>query len=307
MSDTAAALPDLDAYAHLSNAEIAASVAAWPDDSEDQRQALVALAGRAPGIGHNRPPLAEALDAETAALRRRAAEIVELAGKAVIVDDDSAKKVTDLAVKCADIEDEIKTARLARSKPFRDAVDLINNIYGDIARPVALARGGDTGRAGLRGMITVWDDRQRAAAVAEQARRREEQRRLEAEAAEAQRKVDEAAAAGRGQVNAEIEAAQVRERADQAQVRADAVRAVPIRSHLGQVSRRREINFAVTDLPATCTWLISQEGHRNNIEQAVRTIIGAHLRAIGIDAVARGVNIPGITASVGNAPAAVRR
>lgn len=303
-----AELPDLDPYEHLTNAELAASVAAWPDDSEDQRAALVALARRAPNLGHNKPPLAEALDAEVEVWRRRSEEILALVGDAVIIDAESAKKVTDLAAKTKDLEDELDKARLARGKPFRDAQALVNSTFDALIRPLKLAREGEDRRGGLRGMLTVFDNKVRAEAEAERRRLEAEQRQREAEAAEAQKKAEEAARAGAaGQVNAELAAARTREAADQARLRAEAVRPIPIRSHLGQVSRRREFRFEITDLGATIAWLITQPGHKNNVEQSVRTIVGSYLRSLGVDAVARGVEIPGIEITVDLGTAALRR
>lgn len=296
-------LPDVDPYEHLTNAEIAAAVLAWPEGSDDQLQALAALARRSPrGFGDNRPPLLEALEAETASLRRRAEEIIALDGTIKIIDMDSAQKAIDIEVKAKDVEDEAKLLRLARSKPARDTVDLINNYVNGIVAPVAIMRGG------LRTAIAEFNNRRRAAAEAERRRLAEEQRKREAEAAEAQRQAEEAARAGKGQIGAELDAAQARERADRARRNAEAIRPEPIRSHLGQVSQRREITFDVSDLGAVLAWLISQPGLRNKIEQAVRTIIGAYLRgALGIDAVARGVDIPGVTVRVEHGAVAVRR
>lgn len=300
-------LPDLDPYAHLSNQEIAAAVLAWPDGSEDQNAALAALRTRAPGIGHNRPPLAEAIEAEVEPFRVRAADLLDLAGQARIIDADGAKSVLDLGIKLKNIEDEIDAARLERSRPYRQAVGLINGLFGEPAQRLKLARDGEDGRGGLRGMLTSWDNKQRAAAADEQARLRKEQLQREAEAREAERKAAEAEAAGRGQVNAELQVTRAREAAEQAQRRAEAVRPEPLRSHLGQVSRRRDIKFEITDLGAVVAWLIDQPGHRNNVEQAVRTMIGSYLRSLGIDAVAQGVAIPGIDAKVETGAAAVRR
>jgi hypothetical protein len=306
MTDTAE-LVDLDPYTHLSNAELAETVAVWPDGSEDQNNALAALRARAPGIGHNRPPLAEALNDEIEPFVRRAAEVIELAGKAVIIDIDSARSVADLGVKCKDLEAQIDVARLARSKPYRDAVGLINRVFGDVAEQLKRAREGNDGRGGLRGMVTAWDNKQRAAAAAEERRLREEQRRREEAAAEAERKAREAAETGKSALNAELAAAKAREEADQAARRANAVRPEPLRSHLGQVRRTRRSKFEIEDLAKVIAWLIEHPGHRSNVEQAVRTIIGAYLTAIGIDTVARGIEIPGVKCWVELGEASVRR
>lgn len=306
MTNTAE-LPDLDPYAHLSNQEVAAAILAWPDGSEDQNLALAALKARAPGLGHNRPPLSEALESELEPFRVRAAEALGLAEKAVIRDAEGARTALDLGVKCKDLEDEINAARLQRSLPYRDATALINRTFGDIAHALKLAREGDNGRGGLKGMLKVWDDKQRAAAQAEQARLREEQRQRELAAAEAEKTAREAAAQGQGQINAELAAAKAREEAERAAHRAEAVRPEPLRSHLGQIARRREIVFEITDLAATLAWLIQQPGHRGKVEHATRTMIGAYLKSLGTDAVARGVAIPGIEARVEAGGVAVRR
>lgn len=300
-------LPDLDPYSHLSNREICAAALAWPDDSEDQIAALVALRARAPASGHNKAPLAEAIEAEVEPFRVRTGEVLDLAAKARIIDGESAKSTLDLGIKAKDLEDEIDAARLERSKPYRQAVALINGMYGDIAQRLKLAREGNDGRGGLRGMVTTWDNQERARARAEETRLREEQRQREAEAAEAARKAEEAATVGRGQVSAELDAAKAREVADQAQRRADAVRPEPLRSHLGAVSRRREIKFEITDLAAAVAWLAIQPGYSNNVEQAVKTIVGSYLKALGVEAVAQGVTIPGIAARVETGAAAMRR
>lgn len=303
-------LPDVDEYDGLSLVEIGHAFVNWPEGSEDQNRALAAFLRRAarPGIGHNRPPLSEALEAETEAWRRRGREILGLAGEALIIDDESARKVSDLAAKCKDLEDELDAARLARTKPYRDATAHINTTYDGLIRPLKLAREGEDRRGGLRGMLTAWDNKVREAAAAEQRRLRQEQKQREAEAAEAQRRAEEAARGGQpGQVNAKLEAARAREAADQAQLRAEAVRPTPIRSHLGQVQRRREILFEVHDLGALIAWLISQPGLRGNVEQACRTIVGSYLRALGTDTVGRGVEIPGVAVRVELGTAGIRR
>jgi len=154
----------------------------------------------------------------------------------------------------------------------------------------------------------VWDNKVRAEADAKRRQLEAEQRQREAAAAEAQRKADEAARANAaGQVNAELEAARSREAADQARLRAEAVRPQPIRSHLGQVTRRREVRFEITDLGKCVAWLMGQAGYRNNLEQACKTIIGSYLRGQKVEGVARGVTIPGVDVTVDLGTAAVRR
>jgi hypothetical protein len=308
MSDAATTeLPDLDEYHSMSLVEIGQAFVYWPEGSEDQARALAAFLRRAerPGIGHNRPPLAEALEAETEGWRRRSAEIHAAYADTRILDNDggdSARKVSDIAAKAKDLEDELDAARLERTKPYRAATKLTNDTYGELIEPLK--------RAGLamRQMLTAHDNKVRAAADAEKRRLEAEQRQREAEAAEAQRKADEAARAGAaGQVNRELEAARSREAADQARLRAEAVRPTPIRSHLGQVQRRRETKWHIADLDKAVGWLLGQDGYRKLLEDEVKTIIGAYLKSLGVDVVARGVVIPGVEIAVELGTAGVRR
>jgi len=61
----------------------------------------------------------------------------------------------------------------------------------------------------------------------------------------------------------------------------------------------------VTDIRKLLGWMIKQP-MKGNIEQAVRTIMGAYLRQLGVDAVARGIEIPGLSVWI-DTQAAIRR
>ena len=142
------ALPILDEYAGMSITDICLAAANWPEGSEDQLRAIAAIRARAPGIGHNRPPLAEALDDELAPRRARADQL--LAATPVIIDEVSAAKVVDWTSQLKALHDEVDKARLARTEPYRNAWKLINNRY-DVLK-LRLAVGIDAGGK----MLTVW-------------------------------------------------------------------------------------------------------------------------------------------------------
>lgn len=300
-------LPDQDEFEGLSITDIAHAITLWPEGSEDQLRAIAAIRRRAPGIGHNRPPLAESLDEELAPLRGRQEQLLAVARAAVIVDDDSAKKVIDLVAQLRAFETEIDDARKKRAAPYVSAHRLINDSFGALLNAVALARQGADGRGGLRATLTAYEDKREAEAEAERRRAREEQRRREEDAAAARRKAEEAAAAGQGSVAAHMEALKAEDEAERAARRAEAIRPEPIRSHLGQASRRREIRFEVEDIRKALGWLLKHEGLVNNLRQAVNTMLGTHLRSIGIAAVEAGVSIPGVRAWVDKGAVNVRR
>lgn len=302
-------LIDIDEFEGLSVRDIANAIVLAEDDSEDQIRAIAAIRQRAPGIGHNRPPLEESLDDELRAARVKVAEFVERAGRVLILsgDAESASKAHLLAQSMHDYEKGLEEQRQARGKPYLAASRLINRFFDEVKRPLQLAREGEDGKGGLRQMLTRFDNEERARADAERLAALEEARRRDEEAAAARRAAEEAAEAGRGTVAAELVAAEKAEAAERAAMRAEAIRPVPIRSHLGQVTRRREITSKITDLGKVVAWLLEQPGYRNNLEQAVRTIIGAYLKSLKVEAVARGVTIPGVEVSVELGAATSRR
>lgn len=299
-------LPDLDEFEGMSVVDIAHAITLWPEGSEDQLRAIEAIRRRAPGRGHNRAPLDEALEEDLAPQRARAEQLLEIARTAVIIDDVSAAKVVDLVRMLFDLENDLDKDRLKRTKPYRDAQSLINTKVAAIIGPLTLARGGDDGK-GLRGMLTRHDDKRKAEAEAERRRLREEQRQREEAAADARRIAEEKAAEGKGSVAAELDALKAQDEAERAAQRADAIRPEPIRSTLGQVTRRREITFKITDVRKALGWIIRQAGGASAAEQFARTWLGGYLRALGVETVAGGVEIPGAEITVEQGAANVRR
>lgn len=295
----------LDEYSGMSIVDIAHAVVNWEPDSEDQRRAIAAIQSRRPGIGHNRPALSEQLVEELAPLRARQAKMIEVAGQAVIIDDESAGKVTDLSVQVKALAEEIRQARDDRLLPYLTACQLINDQFNPLIAPLAATYGDRT--TGLRGMLGAWVQKREAAAAAERARLAEEQRQREEEAAAARRAVEEKKAAGAGTVAAELNAIKAEDAAETAHQRAEAIRPnTPIRSQLGTVGTVRTIAYDITNLRHVLGWAVKQPTILRFIEAETRKWVGAYLRQLGVDAVEKGVEIPGVKAWIERS-AAVRR
>ncbi len=303
---TEAALPDLDEYAGMSAKDIAHAVIHWPEGSEDQQRALAALRQRAPGIGHNRPPLAEALDEELAPRRARVDQLIATAETSVIIDEDSAAKCIDLARMLKELHDEVDEARLARTRPFRDAVKLINSNHDALKLRLAIAIGGTSGRDGLNGMLTQWDNKQKATVEAKRRRLAEEARQREAEAEAARAAAEAKAAEGQSSATAELEAVRAADQAERATRRAEAIRHEPTRSQLGQTIRRREIKFVVEDLPKRLRDILRSRW-KVQIEKTVDDITRHELRDLGVAAVEQGVTMPGVRVWTQETGVTVRR
>lgn len=244
-----------------------------------------------PGIGHNMPPL---LDLEPH--RERQAELLEVAKTARIIDEASAAKVLDLDRQLRAFLADIEKEREEKKKPFLTLCRQIDADYGSLTVPLKLASVGESGRDGIRGMLSQWDRQERERVDAERQRREAEARQAEAEAEAARRLADEQRGRGSNNLAAELEAMQA---ADNARRLAEAAAAVvhhPLRSNLGQLGLRREITFTIIDLRKCLGWMLRQHGLQSQIEQAARTILGKYLRGLGVEAIDRGVEIPGVAA-----------
>lgn len=302
----AAALPDLDEYSGMSITDICLAAAHWPEGSEDQLRAIAAIRARAPGIGHNRPPLSEAIDEELSGRRARADQLLAVAARSVIVDEASAAKVVDLTRQLKDLHDETDTARKARTEPYRDAVKLINNSYNALTLRLAMAIGGTSGRDGLSRMLTQWDDKQRATVEAERRRLAEEARKREEEAAAARAAAEAKAQAGKIDPAAELEALKAADEAERLARRAEAIRHEPTRSQLGQTTRRKVIRFVVEDFAARLRDIM-RSPRKTQVEQLVNKITEHELRDLGVAAIESGVQIIGVRAWVEEGGVSVRR
>jgi hypothetical protein len=308
MMTEAAALPDLDEYAGMSAVDIAHAVIHWAEGSEDQQRALAALRQRAPGIGHNNPPLAEALAEELEPRRARVDQLVAIAETSVLIrgDETSATKMIDLVRQMKELHDELKDARLERSKPYRQAWKTVNDSYNELEVRLALAIGGTSGRDGCVGQLTEWDNDKKAAVEAERRRLAEEARQREAEAAAARALAEAKAREGQSSPAAELEAVRAADQAERATRRAEAIRHEPTRSQLGQTTRRRQIKFVVEDFTVRLRGILKSP-RRSQVETLVNDITAHELRDLGVAAVEKGVTMPGVRAWVEDGGVSVRR
>ena len=302
----AAALPDLDEYAGMSAVDIAHAVINWPEGSEDQQRAIAALRLRAPGRGHNRPPLSEALDEDLAPSRARADQLLAVASRSVIVDEESAGKVIDLTRQLRELHDALDAERLRKTKPYRDAQKVVNDHYHALQLRLTTAIGGTSGRDGLSRMLTAWDDKQRAAVEAERRRLAEEARKREQEAEAARAAAEAKAREGRTDVAAELEAVRAQDQAEQLARRAEAIRHEPTRSQLGQTTRRKVIRFVVEDFAARLRDIL-RSPRKREVEQLVDKLTEHELRDLGVAAVEGGVQMVGVRAWVEEGGVSVRR
>jgi pyruvate/2-oxoglutarate dehydrogenase complex dihydrolipoamide acyltransferase (E2) component len=302
----AEALPDLDEYAGMSAIDIAHAVIYWPPDSEDQQRAIAALRQRAPGRGHNRPPLNEALEEELAGSRARADQLLAVASRSVIVDEESAGKVVDLTRQLKELHDALDAERLERTKPYRTAQKMVNDHYHALQLKLTTAIGGTSGRDGLSRMLTQWDDKQRAAVEAERRRLAEEARKREEEAAAARAAAAAKAEAGRTDPAAELEAVRAADEAERLARRAEAIRHEPTRSQLGQTTRRRQIKFVIEDFSKRLRGILKSP-RRSQVEKLVDDITEHELRDLGVAAVEKGVVMDGVRAWVEEGRVNVRR
>jgi hypothetical protein len=296
----AGALPDLNEYDGMSAVDIAHAIINWPEGSEDQARAIAALRQRAPGIGHNQPPLAEAIAEELEPRRARAGQLLAAASGSVIVDEVSAAKVVDLTRQLKDLHDEGDKARLARTKPYREAVSLINHSYD--AEKLRLGVAID----GLNVMLTTWDDKQRVAVEAERRRLAEEAARREEEATAARAAAEAKTQAGRTDPAAALEALKATDEAERLTRRAEAIRHEPTRSQLGQTTRRKQIKFVVEDLAARLRDIMGSP-RKKQIKAAVDLITDQELRSLGVAAVEHGVEMAGVRMWVEEGGVNVRR
>jgi hypothetical protein len=307
------ALPDLDEFSNVSTTDLASSIAAWTDGSEDQLRALTALAARAPridrpGIGHNKPPLAEMLETELEPHHRRKEELASVAAKAVIVDDESAEKVTNLVVMIQDLEEKLDKARLERSRPYRDAQSLINGSYNTLINALTIIRQGTEKNGGLRGLLTAWSRKKEEAAAAERNRLAAEEAAKRAEADRAQAEAAANAAQGKSTIDYELAALRARDQADAVAARAATVRAEPVRSHLGRVSTGRVIKHEIVDLPKWLTeYALKDAAMAKALLVWSNASLQARLKSVGIATVAEGIEIPGAKVWVERGQASVRR
>lgn len=304
LADEAAALPDLTEFDGMSIREIAYAIYSWDEGSEDQGRAIAAISGRAPGFGHNRPPLEERLDEEFATLRARADKVLAVAATVTILSDESAAKALDVMAEMRGVEADVDTLRKKLQTPYHSAIAAIGARAANIMDPVKVARvgqPGERGRGGLQATITAYDDQRRREQEEARLKAAEEARKREEAAQEARRKADEAARAQQGSARVpEATAQKLEEEADRAAARAEAFRAPPppIRSNLAQATRRKEIRFEVTNIRDLLGELLRDAADRASIQEMTETIVRRKLTRAGVAAVERGIEIKGLRAWV---------
>lgn len=273
--------------------------AGWHDEDQGAKPVTNQLLEAAPGIGHNAPPLSEVIAEDLRPLVARATSLVSTAAAAVIVDDDSARKVIDLDGLIDALMKDLDGKRKAVKEPYLAACREIDGAYNGTIRTLEIARRGEDGRGGLRRMLDEFSRKKQAEAAEARRIAEEEQRRREAEAEAARAKAQD------GTLTDELAAMRAREEAEAARKRAEAIRPEPVRAQLGSLGTQRSISWDIEDLPALLRWMLKQP-MRTVLEAAVRELMGKYLRQLGVDAVERGVSIPGLKAWV-ERTAAIRR
>lgn len=257
-----------------------------------------------PGIGHNLPPLGEQLAEEIAPLATRAQQLLDVAGTAAIVDDESAKKVIDLAGLLDALRRELDEAREERGSPFLEAVRTVNGAYNPLIEQLETCRVGPMGtdrkrRGGLRGMLQTFKEKREAEAEAARQALLAEQRQREEAAEAAKRKAQQTETVGDA-----LASLKAQKEAAAAARRAEAIRPEPVRAQLGSLGSRREIVFTITSYPKALGWLMRVR--KTEAEMELRELVGKQLRSMGVDAVAAGVSVPGVEAKIEH-QAAIRR
>ena len=149
-----------------------------------------------PGMGDNNPPLADLLAIALTPFSSRAAQLIEIAETAVIVDDPSATKVVDLSALMAALEKELDAERTERKAPFLEACRVVDGAFNPLIERLTTARLGEEINkrrlGGLRGMLTVYQQKREDEAAEARRIAEEEQRKREADAEVARQKADEA-------------------------------------------------------------------------------------------------------------------
>lgn len=198
-------------------------------------------------LGHNSPPLSEALALETAALAERATILITAASKVPeITDDVLAGKAADMARLIKDHLKAVDAAREDRKRPFLEGGRLVDGHFGAIARPL------DAAARAVVAKISAYQAEIRRREDAERRSREAEARRLR-EAEEAAR-----AAAAQGDIAAAIRAEQVAAQAQAAEAAAVQTSA-PLTSDYGvQAVATTSYGYRVTDVAALAAWLSAQ-------------------------------------------------
>jgi hypothetical protein len=254
------------------------------------------LEERRPGIGDNLgPSLDDEIAATLAPFIGEQADLLAVAGEAVIIDAASATKCTELVALMRAFERRVDAIRDEMKAPYLAACRQIDASFGAVIRSVALARSGEDGRGGILGMLTRFAREQEAKAQAERDRLAAEKLQREAEAEAARRAAEEKRAAGSGGIAAELEAMQAEEAARRLGERAQAIRPDPIRAQTGSLGTVRTPQCEILDLRKAAAWMTGKNHPLEpQLRAGVEAILRRHLKMVGVAGVERGLSIPGV-------------
>lgn len=181
---------------------------------------------------HNLPvDLASVLEIETTELQTRADDLIAAAGRATVIDKDTAGKATLLLGMIISHGKLVEATRETRKAPFLNDGRTVDQHFGRIKEPL-VGTGAKLGGAGLavQGRLQKYQDEQTRLAEIERKRLEEEARlarQAQADAERAQREAEEALQAAADKAARELAAAQAEaQRAGNAEAAAKAAQAL---------------------------------------------------------------------------------
>lgn len=225
------------------------------------------------GIGHNNPPLTEILKIEFAALLD---EVESLAAEANsvkrMIDENGLNSRDDLlplieiGKAATKLGPKIDKMRLGRTQVFRDAVDEANRFFAAPKDRVERIKNGFAAKVGEFDRAERERERREAA----------ERARLAQE--EAQRKLEEAAAAQHSVMSDVVmnEAAEAEHRASRAAIDATKAGTGPTKTDAGTVSQSSPWTFAVEDWDKVDIAELRDQFTVADIEKAIRAHVRKH-------------------------------
>lgn len=200
-------------------------------------------------------------------IKEQFAEMVESAKNFVVSDDDSLEKSTDMVKVLKKGQSRLETRRKELKAPHLEAGRSIDNVFN---KAISMA---DAGIKALDSQNKNYHIQRR-----ERSRKEEEaQRKIEAEALEAQKEEIREKAALEGQdVEAEME--KVQERQQELKGPAPAPKTM-IRGDFGSSSIRDDFDFEVIDVSKLPKWAIlaNESAIRSKIKAGVRNIAGCRI------------------------------
>lgn len=244
-----------------------------------------------PGPGHNAAPLAEELVEETKSLVTEAAELVELAHRVVIDDQDDANRAAAVLGKMVDLYQKADKAREERKKPHLEAGRTIDGHYKAIWRTLV----GDEPAKKKLGLfaevlakVNAWNAAQKAKADAARRAKEEEARQTQAAADAAARAAETArqnaaqgvAGAGVTAVENDIAAQQAQAKADLLTQQAAQTVAPKITGYGASVGSRKTWVHTITDFDQALTHalVVNHAAIAEAVDQVIKRQITAGIR-----------------------------